>query len=466
MTRPPQRRNRPRPRRSSADPARQAAYEVLEAVGVRDAYANLELPQVLARRHLAGRDAAFATELAFGTLRLRGLLDPVIASAAQRAMDRIDPPARDVLRLGAYQLLFLRVPPHAAVATSVTLAREAVPQAAGFVNAVLRRVAERDREAWTAAVAPDPEQDRYGYLSVAQSHPRWIVGVLADVLRQAPGGPAGLPDLLAVNNTPAPVTLAVRPGLAEVPDIREQCAGRPGKWSPYAVRLAGGDPGALPAVRDGSAGVQDEGSQLMVAALVRADVAGRDEHWLDLCAGPGGKAALLAALAAQHGARVTALEQHAHRADLVRSALRAIPGAHAVEQADATREGWEPAGADRVLVDVPCTGLGVLRRRPEARWRRTPSDIAALAPLQRGLLSAALDAVRPGGVVAYVTCSPHRAETELVVADVLRQRADVAVEPAAALLPEVGDAAAGDYARLWPHIHDTDGMFLAVLRRK
>ena len=217
---PQQRNNRPRQRRTAADPARAAAYEVLEAVGVREAYANLELPRVLARRRLTGRDAAFATELAFGTLRLRGLLDAVIASAAQRAMDRIDPPARDVLRLGAYQVLFLRVPPHAAVATSVTLARDAAPQAAGFVNAVLRRVTERDREAWIAAVAPDPEQDRYGYLSIAQSHPRWIVSALADALRTAPGGPAGLPDLLAVNNTAAPVTLAVRPGLADVDEVR------------------------------------------------------------------------------------------------------------------------------------------------------------------------------------------------------------------------------------------------------
>lgn len=397
---------------------------------------------------------------------MRGLLDPIIAQAAQRAMDRIDPPARDVLRLGAYQLLFMRVPAHAAVATSVSLARDAAPQAAGFVNAVLRTVGERDRAEWTAQVAPDRDSDPAGYLSVSQSHPRWIVGALHDVLRRAPGGPARLADLLEVNNTPAPVTLAVRPGLGEVADLVEQTGGTAGRWSPYAVRLPGGDPGSIAAVRDGAAGVQDEGSQLMVTALVRAEVTGRDEHWLDMCAGPGGKAALLAAVAATRGARLTALDQHAHRADLVRSALRAIPGDHVVEQADATRAGWRPGGADRVLVDVPCTGLGVLRRRPEARWRRTPSDIAALAPVQRGLLAAALDAVRPGGVVAYVTCSPHRAETDLVVADVLRQRTDVVAEPAAELLPEVGGAAAGDAVRLWPHLHDTDGMFLAVLRRR
>lgn len=442
------------------DPARRAAYDLLAAVGVEDAYANLAMPRILAQRRLHGRDAAFATELAFGTLRMRGLLDPVIAVAARREVERIDPQARDVLRLGAQQLLHMRVPAHAAVATSVELARDVAPRAAGFVNAVLRRVAERDLDQWLAAVLPD--DDPTARLAVQYSHPRWIVQALRQSLRGAPGGQDGLPDLLDTNNRPAPVTLAARPGLAEPGDI---AVGEPGLWSPFAVRLAGGDPGAVPQVASGAAGVQDEGSQLMVAALAAAEVTGRDDRWLDMCAGPGGKAALLAAVGAQRGASVTALELHAHRAALVRRALAPIPGEHRVEQADATTGGWTPGGADRVLVDVPCTGLGVLRRRPESRWRRSPADLAALAPLQRNLLTAALAAVRPGGVVAYVTCSPHLAETDLVVRDVLRRHPDVALDRAADLLPGVTDAADGDYVRLWPHIHDTDGMFLAVLRR-
>ena len=462
---------RPPPRRggpsgqSSVDAARRAAYEVLEDVGRNGAYANLSLPGILAQRQLSGRDAAFTTELSFGTLRMRGLLDAVIASAAARGVERIDPQARDVLRLGAYQVLLMRVPPHAAVATSVALAREAAPRAPGFVNAVLRRVTEQDVAGWIDQVAPDPAQDRLGYLSVARSHPRWEISALDDALRSAPGGRDGLDDLLRTNNSPGAVTLAVRPGMAAPADVLEQVRGRPGRYSPYAVRLSGGDPGALPAVRSGAAGVQDEGSQLMVQALVAADVEGRDEQWLDLCAGPGGKAALLAAIGAERGAHLTAVELHEHRAGLVRSALRNVPGQHVVRQADATIEGWQPGTADRVLVDVPCTGLGALRRRPESRWRKHPGDIAELAPLQRGLLSAALGAVRPGGVVAYVTCSPHLAETQLVVQDVLRQHPDAVVEPAAPLLPDVPDAADGDFVRLWPHVHDTDGMFLAVLRR-
>jgi 16S rRNA (cytosine967-C5)-methyltransferase len=434
---------------------------VLAAVGRDGAYANLAMAAVLGERGLTGRDAAFATELAFGSLRMRGLLDAVIAVAARREVERIDPPTRDVLRLGAHQVLHLRVPPHAAVATSVDLARDVAPQAAGFVNAVLRRVVERDTGDWIELVAP---ADPIGRLSVVRSHPRWIVTALRDALRTAPGGPDRLEELLAVDNTPAPVTLAVRTGGRDA--VLAASGGEPGRWSPHAVRLSGGDPGALAAVRSGAAGVQDEGSQLVALALAGADLVGRDERWLDLCAGPGGKAALLAALGTGRGAAVRALELHPHRAALVRHALRAVPGAHEVRVADATADGWQAGQWDRVLVDVPCTGLGVLRRRPEARWRREPGDIAALAPLQRSLLAAAIGAARPGGTILYATCSPHIAETDLVVRDTLRRHPEVVLEPAAALLPGVPDCADGSYARLWPHIHDTDGMFLALLRKR
>ncbi len=447
-------------------PARRAAYDVLAEVGARGAYANLVLPSVLRAAGLTGRDAALATELAFGALRWRGLYDAVIAQAAGRPADRIDPPARDVLRLGAHQVLAMRVPPHAAVSIGVDLAKQVCRPAAGFVNAVLRRVGERDRAAWIAAVAPDPAADPVGYLEVALSHPAWIVRALHEALAVAPGGSAALPRLLAVDNRPAPVTLVRRRG-ATVEQMAARTGGSPGRWSPWAVRLAGGDPGSISEVRRGLYGVQDEGSQVVVRALLAADVGDDAGRWLDMCAGPGGKAALLAAQHPGGDGGVTALEQHAHRADLVRSALAALPGQHRVIRADATREGWEPGRYDRVLVDVPCTGLGVLRRRPESRWRRVPDDVAVLAPLQRALLAAALAAVRPGGVVAYVTCSPHLSETHLVVSDVLRDNPDVQLVDAPACVPDVQDGAdAGDprYLRLWPHIHDTDGMFLALLR--
>ena len=253
-----------------------------------------------------------------------------------------------------------------------------------------------------------------------------------------------------------------------------------GRWAPTALRLEGSDPSGIPAIREGLAGVQDEGSQLVTLALAGAPLEGRDERWLDLCAGPGGKAALLAALAAQRGATLVANEVAPHRARLVANALAALPDGvvEEVRTGDGREVGADEPGAyDRVLVDAPCTGLGALRRRPESRWRRTPSDLGALTGLQRELLASALDAVRPGGVVAYVTCSPHLAETQLVVSDVLKKRADVerldtpaAVRAVVSSVPRADDAAEiplpdRDDVQLWPHVHGTDAMHLTLLRR-
>jgi 16S rRNA (cytosine967-C5)-methyltransferase len=236
------------------------------------------------------------------------------------------------------------------------------------------------------------------------------------------------------------------------------------------VELGGGDPGAIPAVADGRAGVQDEGSQLVALGLASAAVEGRDERWLDVCAGPGGKSALLAALAAERGAALLASERQPHRAVLVqRATAAAAAGLTGVVVADGTRPAWAPGTFDRVLVDAPCSGLGALRRRPESRWRRTPADLADLVPLQRALLAAALDSVRIGGVVAYATCSPVVAETVEVVRAVLADRSDVELLDATAALPEAfRDARSAhlpEAVQLWPHVHGTDAMFLAVLRR-
>ncbi len=230
--------------------------------------------------------------------------------------------------------------------------------------------------------------------------------------------------------------------------------------------LASGDPGDLAAVREGRAGVQDAGSQLVALALARAEIRGRDERWLDLCAGPGGKAALLAALARERGAALVAGERLPHRARLVGQALRAT-GGHVVT-ADGTRPPWLPGTFDRVLVDAPCSGLGALRRRPESRWRRDPEDLDRLVALQTALLTSALDSVRPGGVVLYATCSPVVEETSGVVEAVLATRSDVHLEDALALVPEADDAESAHLAgtgQLWPHRHGTDAMFWALLRR-
>jgi 16S rRNA (cytosine967-C5)-methyltransferase len=442
-------------RRPRADPARLAAYDVLRAVRVDGAFTNLVLPRLLRDHGLSGRDAAFATELASGTIRRQGTYDPVIDACLDRP--RLEAKVRDALRLGVHQLLAMRVPAHAAISTTVDLVRARVGQGpAGLVNAVLRRVAEDDLAGWVRRVAPDAASDPLGHAAVAHSHPRWVVEELARAV-----GTDELEALLEADNAPPRVVLVARPGRA----TREELPGTPTTLSPHGVVLEGGDPGGVPAVAEGRAGVQDEGSQLVAVALAEAGLGGPDERWLDVCAGPGGKAALLAALADRRGARVLAAERQHHRTLLVRSVLRDAPGVLGTVTADGTRPAWRPGAFDRVLVDAPCTGLGALRRRPEARWRRSPDDLADLVPLQRTLLDRALDAVRPGGLVLYSTCSPVRAETAGVVDHVLSARPDAELEPLS--LPGVtdGEGPLPGTVQLWPHRHGTDAMFLALLRR-
>ncbi len=540
----------PRAGRPAHDPSRMAAYQALLAVHRDDAYANLVLPGLLREAGLFGRDAAFATELTYGTLRARGTLDKIIAVAADRDISRIDPPARDALRLGAYQVLHTRVPSHAAVASTVDLVHSVAPGAAGFANAVMRRSAERDLDAWLAQVAPAEQDDPVGHLAVVENHPEWIVRAF----REALGGDlAETAQLLHADNDRPEVHLCARPGRADAVELADAVGGQPGAFSPYAVYLGGGSPGELVEIKTGRAHVQDEGSQLVASALVEAPLEGSDERWLDLCAGPGGKAGLLAAMAAQRGAHLTAVEVTEHRANMVANAVRNLPatvicadgrtvgtdrdlpeagfdrvlvdapiegrderwldlcagpggkagllaavaaqrGAHltAVEVtehrakmvANAVRglpatvvctdgrsvgsdRDLPEGGFDRVLVDAPCTGLGSLRRRPESRWRRQPSDLPPLTKLQRELITAALRAVRPGGLVAYVTCSPHLVETQVSVTEAVRRSGlDVEFVDARASLPAgmpgLGD---GPTVQLWPHRHGTDAMFLAVLRR-
>ncbi|MFJ9666246.1 RsmB/NOP family class I SAM-dependent RNA methyltransferase [Streptomyces sp. NPDC101219] len=455
-------------RRPQKDPVRILAFEALRAVDERDAYANLVLPPLLRKAREKGeldaRDAALATELVYGTLRHQGTYDAVIAACVDRPLREVDPPVLDVLSLGAHQLLGTRIPAHAAVSASVELARVVLGDGrAKFVNAVLRKVARQDLDGWLEQVAPPYDADPEDHLAVVHSHPRWIVSALWDSLG---GGRAGIEDLLRADNERPEVTLVARPGRATTGELLDEQAAVPGRWSPYAVRLAeGGEPGAVPAVAEGRAGVQDEGSQLVALALAHAPLDGPDRFWLDGCAGPGGKAALLGALAAERGAVLLASEKQPHRAGLVARALAGNQGPYQVIAADGTRPPWRPGSFDRVLVDVPCTGLGALRRRPEARWRRRPADLDGFAPLQRGLLRTALESVRVGGVVGYATCSPHLAETRAVVGDLLKQFPETELVDARPLLGDLPGLGEGPDVQLWPHLHGTDAMYLALIRR-
>ncbi|GGP62464.1 RsmB/NOP family class I SAM-dependent RNA methyltransferase [Saccharothrix coeruleofusca] len=444
------------------DPARLAALDTLRAVRQRDAYANLVLPGLLRERRITGRDAALATELAYGTSRAQGLLDAVLGACSDRPLSEVDGSVLDALRLGAYQLLRTRIPPHAAVASTVDLVRaELGSGAAGFANAVLRRVTEQDEAGWVEELAPDEDADPIGYLAMASAHPRWVAQAFAEAL-----GSRGEPlrAALAADDARPAVHLAARPGEVSADELAAMTGGEVAPYSPYGVHLepGAGDPGDLEPVRERLAAVQDEGSQLCALALTRAPLEGPDERWLDLCAGPGGKAVLLGALAHLSGATVDAVEKAPHRAELVRKAVGDLPVT--VHVGDGRDPDLPEGGFDRVLVDAPCTGLGALRRRPEARWRRQPADVAPLARLQRELLTSALRLVRPGGVVAYVVCSPHLAETVGVVADVARRTGAERLDTRQ-FFPGVPNLGQGPQVQLWPHEHGTDAMFCALLRR-
>ncbi len=452
---------------SALTAARQVAYDTIRAVHESDAYANLLLPTAIGRAGLDAADAGLATELTYGTLRRQNSYDAIIALAADRPTSQIDTPVLDAIRLGVHQLLSTRVASHAAVNESVELARRAAGRgAAGFTNAVLRRVSRDTPGEWMTRIAETARSDDER-LGLVTSHPVWVVRAFRRALA-AEGRPEELEALLTADNASPRVTLAALPGLGTIPD-----GARRTPFSPLGFRSGGGDPEHLVAAADGRIRVQDEGSQLAALALTRARPVADGERWLDLCAGPGGKTAVLAAEALAHGARLEANEVNPARAGLVRRSVAAVPLDVPVSEEDG-RTRAPGGGYDRILVDAPCTGLGALRRRPEARWRKSPADVATLVELQRDLLQAAIDGLATGGIVAYVTCSPHLAETAGVVADVLRDRGDEVTELDAravitglstsdpGLLPQLDGSGR---AQLWPHRHNTDAMSISLLRR-
>ncbi|WP_082805552.1 RsmB/NOP family class I SAM-dependent RNA methyltransferase [Pseudoclavibacter helvolus] len=455
--------------------SRQVAFEVLRAVDDDDAYANLLLPHRISAARLSPSDAGLATELTYGTLRRRGTYDAIIAAASGRDVRDIDPPILDVLRLGAHQLLSMRTPSHAAVNESVEqAARIASRGASGFVNAILRKISRTELDDWLDDVTEGLSEERA--LAVRHSHPDWIVRALRDALA-AEDRTGELEATLTANNESPAVSVVSLPGFdtpAELIESNPELLG-PGRVSPRGLKLASGDPSWVPQVKAGRARVQDEGSQLVTLALLEAEPVRQGERWLDMCAGPGGKAALLAASATELHARLTANELVPARAGLVRTALAplAAPVTITNEDGRAFAE-THPGEFDRVLLDAPCTGLGALRRRPEARWRKQSSDVGELVKLQEELLEAALATVKPGGIVAYVTCSPHQAETTAVVRRAVRlsgaevlDAAGIVTRASSTTDLDLGSRPLGDgsLVQLWPQRHGTDAMFLALLRR-
>ena len=443
---------------SRGSESRALALEVLAAVNHGGAYANLALPKALSASGLDSRDRGFVTELVYGSLRRQGELDTVVAAAAKRPTTEIDHEVLDVLRLGVYQVLFLRVPGHAAVDESVNYAKShALARASGFINGVLRSVTREPVEDWLQVIEANGGSEH--------SHPTWIAQEIEKALAENGDG-AELADALEANNEPPLVCLTLLPGLSEHRESDDQTS-----FSPWGVTLPGGDPAADSRVAAGTARVQDEGSQLAALALIASAPVTSDTTFLDMCAGPGGKAAVLAAAALAHGAHVTAIETVPHRVRLVEDSVRALlardSGVVKVLEGDSRVISGE---FTRILLDAPCSGLGALRRRPEARWRKHPESLVELAALQSELLSAGLGALAPGGVLAYVTCSPVVAETTAIIEQALRSHPEISALDTAAVLDgatksPIPRSSRGSAVQLWTHRHGTDAMFIQLLQK-
>jgi len=444
---------------------RDVAYELLLRVEQDDAYANLVLPKLLKNSQVDSRDAGFIQELGFGAIRNRRLYELIIEVASKREIASVEQAARLILLLGIHQLLAMRVPAHAAINETVNLAkRKASKSAVGFVNAVLRRVSEKSRDQWIGVITRG-SKDLEQVLSDEYSHPMWILKSLKSALA-ARGLENTLVELLKADNTPAKVSIVALPGFSQPGDFSE--IGEVGGASPLGIEIHE-NPAVIEAVKNGFARVQDQGSQLAVLALTEVDVAIPDSHWLDVCAGPGGKAALLAALARPEKISFTANEISEHRAKLVENALKPMTNV-TVERRDGREFGELGPKFSRVLLDAPCTGLGALRRRPEARWRKQAGDIKDLSKLQRELFDSCWSSLLPGGVMAYVTCSPHLSETTNQVSWAMsKYGAELEVINANTVLNAITSDLNLDEgfltAQLWPHITGTDAMFIALFRK-
>ncbi|CAN1508287.1 Sun tRNA and rRNA cytosine-C5-methylases [Candidatus Nanopelagicaceae bacterium] len=434
------------------DASRLLAFDLLTEVNRNEGYSNLLLPQALNASKLEERDRALVTELLYGTIRMQGKHDWVLSQISDRPWNEVDPGIVDICRLGVHQIHEMRIPDHAAVAATVEVARKRVGESkASFVNALLRSVTRKSIEEWFAPLLTisDPVER----FSIQYSHPEWIVSAYFDLLKDW----REVESALAINNEAALPTLVAWPGYSTQQDLID-IGGDPTEFSPFGAHWKG-NPGALDLIKERKIGVQDEGSQLVAEVFAKA-AAGT--QWLDLCAGPGGKAALLSSIARTRGVTFTANEFSAPRAELVKQVVHG----DRVLVSDGREINSLGEKFDAILIDAPCTGLGALRRRPEVRWRRTLQDLRALTQLQRELIDSAIEALNPGGVLGYATCSPHLAETSIQIADIKRKHTELNKIDVDPFLPERLEGANRDGAMsLWTHKHGTDAMYLALFQK-
>jgi 16S rRNA (cytosine967-C5)-methyltransferase len=443
-------------KRANPSPARLIAFDLVAQVNRGGAFANLRLPELLAESNLEQRDRAFATELSYGTLRMQGKHDYAITKKIDRPFAELDEKVVDILRLGVHQIFEMRVPVHAAVGETVELARAVAGESkASYVNALLRAIAA-DPDIYTE-LEIDESVENLEKLAILYSHPKWIISAYFDQLKDWDA----VVELLKKNNVPAAPQIVAWPGKSTVAEILET-GGSKLPIGTYSV-LSDHLPNEYPAIKDKRAGIQDMGSQL-VAEIFFGTSDSTSHSWLDLCAGPGGKAALLNNLLTENfpNAKFLANEPSEHRAELV---ARVVPKSKIISFDG--RNSSEFGGTfDRILIDAPCSGLGALRRRPEARWRRSINDLKELLPLQRDLIDSAYEMLNVGGVIGFATCSPLLAETKGQVLDAMYRHKDLKLLNIADFSPagEVGVNSDGTL-QLWTHLQECDSMFLALLKR-
>lgn len=438
-------------RRTVNDAPRLLAFEVFTEVMRNGAYSNLLLPQRLSESELDRRDRAFVTELVYGSIRQLGRNDALAAKFSQRPWSEVEPGVVDVIRIGAYQLFDMRIPTHAAVDATVNLARQVIGEAkATFVNAIMRKLATNSLSEHLS----DYSDDSISSLAIRYSHPEWIINSYRDFISDR----AELSALLECNNRAVSPTLIAWPSKSSQEELISLGA-LATNFSKYGASFSGA-PNELSPIRERRAGVQDEGSQIL--AQVFAAAAAHKEPWLDLCAGPGGKAALLSYLATEG---LIANEVSETRAKLVSRVLR--NDGRVINEDGRT---LKISGIGSILADVPCTGLGALRRRPEIRWRRSPNDLSTLTKLQLELAANAINLIPKDGIFGYATCSPHMAETSAQCATFEKkfplEKIDVTPFLDAVSVTKIKDATRNGFMQLWPHRHGTDAMFLALYRKR
>ena len=437
------------------DASRLLAFDILHEVNRNGGYSNLLLPKALAQSSLDERDRGFTTELVYGTLRMQGRHDWILGQASDRPWAEVDPALVDVARLGAHQLFEMRVPTHAAVSATVELGRKVLGESkASFLNAILRKISQKSLDDYVTDISNI--KDDFERLEILHSHPQWIISAYMDQL----GSIEEVEKLLIANNIAPRPTLVSWPGLSSQQDLVDIGA-IPTRYSPFGA-VYDGSPASLDLVISRNAGVQDEGSQLV--ADVFAQVSRDQSSWLDLCAGPGGKAALLSAIAKSENIDFSANEISEVRAKLVR---QVVHGA-SVTSIDAREIYSLGKTYGAILADVPCTGLGALRRRPEVRWRRTVADLKSLVVLQSEIIDSAIQVLEPGGIFGYATCSPHLSETRIAVSEALKRHpAMEAIDVSPYLRSDLKNSAVSrGNMTLWTHLHNTDAMFLSVMRKR